>query len=180
MLHITVKGGEVFDNDTQEFSFLKPQVLTLEHSLISVSKWEGIHHVPFLRKEPMSDSEMISYIECMTVSKNVDPLVYKFLSEDNLIKIQEYIDNPMTATTFNNMQDDTTSREIITSELIYYWMITAQIPLECEKWHLNRLFTLLRVAAIKNGPTKKMGKQEIYRRNRELNEARKKKLKTKG
>lgn len=115
----------------------------------------------------------------MTITQNVDPIVYKSLSNNNIKEINEYIDLPMTATTFSEKKT-TTSREIVTSELIYYWMIALNIPMECQKWHLNRLLTLIRVCNIKNAPPKKMSRRDIMSRNAALNAARRKSLNSKG
>jgi hypothetical protein len=115
----------------------------------------------------------------MTITQNVDPNVYNRLSNENITTINNYIDAPMTATTFSNT-NTSKSREIITSELIYYWMISLNIPMECQKWHLNRLLTLIRVCNVKNTPPKKMSGKEIMSRNAALNAARRKKLNSKG
>ena len=123
--------------------------------------------------------QIIDYVRCMTITQNVKPEVYNRLTEDNLKAINDYIENPMTATTFSDI-NQRPSREIITSEIIYYWMVSFNIPFECQKWHLNKLLTLIKVCNIKNSPPKKMSRQEILSRNRALNEARKKNLNTKG
>lgn len=181
MLSITIPASEEFDSSKNEFINRKEQTLQLEHSLVSISKWESRWHKPFLAdKNPKSSEEILDYIRCMTVTQNVDPSTYLYLTRDNYEKIQRYIDDPMTATTFNDMQQNRPSREIITSELIYYWMIAYQVPVEFEKWHLNRLLTLIRVCSIKNTPPKKMSKREIINRNAKLNAARRKALNSKG
>ena len=112
----------------------------------------------------------------MTITQNVNPIVYNNLTDKNIEDINEYIDKPMTATTFTS-ENKSPNREIITSELIYYWMFSLNIPMECQKWHLNRLLTLIRVCNIKNQPPKKMSRREIMSRNAQLNAARRKKLK---
>ena len=181
MLSITIPASEEFDSRNNEFINRKEQTIQLEHSLVSISKWESRWHKPFLAdKNPKSSEEILDYIRCMTVTQNVDPSTYLYLTRDNYEKIQIYIDDPMTATTFNDMQQNRPSREIITSELIYYWMIAYQVPVEFEKWHLNRLLTLIRVCSIKNTPPKKMSKREIINRNAKLNAARRKALNSKG
>lgn len=179
MLIITIPESEYYDESNEEFIIYKEQVLQLEHSLVSISKWESKWCKPFLSKEDKPAEEIIDYVRCMTITQNVAPDVYYRLTENNLMEINKYIDSPMTATTFH---DDSRggNREIITSEIIYYWMVTFNIPFECQKWHLNRLLTLIRVCNIKSNPPKKMSKNEILRRNRELNEARKQSLKTRG
>lgn len=179
MLIITIPESEYYDESNEEFIIYKEQVLQLEHSLVSISKWESKWCKPFLSRDDKPAEEIIDYVRCMTITQNVAPDVYYRLTENNLTEINKYIDSPMTATTFH---DDSRggNRDIITSEIIYYWMVTFNIPFECQKWHLNRLLTLIRVCNIKSNPPKKMSKNEILRRNRELNEARKQSLKTRG
>jgi hypothetical protein len=179
MLIITIPATELFNDDTQEFIQTKEQTLQLEHSLVSLSKWESKWHKPFLSKEKKTVAETLDYVKCMTITQNVDPDVYNRLSGENITTINNYIDAPMTATTFSNT-NTSRSREIITSELIYYWMISLNIPMECQKWHLNRLLTLIRVCNVKNTPPKKMSGKEIMNRNAALNAARRKKLNSKG
>ena len=170
---------EFYDEDNNEFIMFNEQVLQLEHSLVSISKWESKWHVPFLDGKDKTLEQIIDYVRCMTITQNVKPEVYNRLTEDNLKAINDYIENPMTATTFSDI-NQRPSREIITSEIIYYWMVSFNIPFECQKWHLNKLLTLIKVCNIKNSPPKKMSRQEILSRNRALNEARKKNLNTKG
>ena len=179
MLKIVVPGTEMFDDDKQEFVTVGDVELELEHCLVSLSKWESFHEKPFLGKDK-STEEVISYIKFMTLTPDVPEEVYKHLSENNMTEIQEYLDAKMTATWFNEPPGAPQARDIITAELIYYWMIVFQIPLECQYWHLNRLFTLIRVCNIKQSKPKKMSRSEIAARNRELNEQRRKQLGTKG
>ena len=179
MLKITIPEMEFYDEDNNEFIMFNEQVLQLEHSLVSISKWESKWHIPFLDGKDKTLEQIIDYVRCMTITQNVKPEVYNRLTEDNLKAINDYIENPMTATTFSDI-NQRPSREIITSEIIYYWMVSFNIPFECQKWHLNKLLTLIKVCNIKNSPPKKMSRQEILSRNRALNEARKKNLNTKG
>lgn len=180
MLTITVPAGEIYDDATSQFIYVKAHTLKLEHSLVSLSKWESKWCKPFISTTNKTDEETIDYIKCMTITQNVDPNVYRFLSADNLKEIDEYINAPMTATFFSEEKGGKRSREIITSELIYYWMITLQIPPEYQKWHLNRLLTLIHVCTIKNAPAKKRSKTEIAKDYAALNEERRKKYNTKG
>ena len=180
MLRITIPSVEMYDDSKNEYFHTKEQTLQLEHSLVSLSKWESKWCKPFLTRDDKSIEETIDYVKCMTLTQNVDPSVYNFLTEQNLSDILAYIDSPMTATTFRDDGKTTKSREQVTSELVYYWMISLNIPFECQKWHLNRLLTLIRVCNVKNQPPKKMSKREIMSRNRALNEARKKQLNTRG
>lgn len=179
MLKIVVPSREMFNEETNEFFVTKEQTLSLEHSLVSISKWESKWNKPFLGKEDKTFEQTIDYIKCMTLTQNVDPLVYTSLTRDNIEAINEYIAAPMTATWFSENQRSR-SREVVTSELIYYWMIALNIPFECQKWHLNRLMTLINVCSIKNAPPKKMSKREIMNRNRALNSARRKAKGTRG
>lgn len=179
MLTITIPGREMFNEETQEFFSTKEYTIQLEHSLVSVSKWESKWNKPFLGKDKKSIEETIDYIRCMTITQNIDPIVYNGLTTDNIERINKYIDAPMTATTFSNNKGKL-NNEIITSELIYYWMTALNIPIKCEKWHLNRLLTLIRVCNIKSNPGKKMSKKEIMQRNSALNAARRAKLNSKG
>lgn len=180
MLQITVPALEGWDESKQEFVDYKAQTLQLEHSLIAISKWESKWHKPFLVKEQKTKEETLDYIKYMTITQNVDPEVYNRLTQDNIDEINSYIDNPMTATTFSDEQNGKPSREIITSELIDYWMIANNIPVEFRKWHLNRLITLIKICSIKNAPPKKQSKQDILRRNAALNAERRKRLNSKG
>ena len=181
MLEIEVAPFEMFNEETNEFFYTKECTLQLEHSLISISKWESKWKKPFMVKEPPKTSEeILDYIRCMTINKKVNPNVYFGLNKKQMTEIEDYISDSMTATTFNEFNAGAPSREIITSELIYYSMIKNGIPLECEKWHINRLITLIRVFGIKDAPRKKMSKGEIMARNRELNAQRRAKYNTKG
>lgn len=180
MLEIIIPSSELFDEKKNEFIYTKEQKLELEHSLLSISKWESKWNKAFLSKTEKTTEETIDYIKCMTISKNVSDSVYNSLTVQNINDIKKYIDSPMTATTFNNNSRSGNNREVITSELIYYWMISLNIPMECQKWHINRLLTLIRVCNLKNTPPKKMSRNEIISRNAALNAARKKKLNTTG
>ena len=181
MLQITIPAQEYFDDEKQEFvEALKEQTLQLEHSLVSLSKWESKWCKTFFSKENKTYEETIDYIKCMTITQNVNPEVYNRLSSQNIETINKYISAPMTATTFSEGQKGKLNREVITSELIYYWMIALNIPFECQRWHLNRLLTLIRVCNIKNQPPKKMSRRDAMSRNAALNAARRKKYNSKG
>lgn len=179
MLKITIPGRDMFNEQTQEFFQTKEYTIQLEHSLVSVSKWESKWNKPFLGKEKKSIEETIDYIRCMTITQNIDPVIYNGLTTDNIEAVNKYIDAPMTATTFPDNKGKI-NREVITSELIYYWMTALNIPMECQKWHLNRLLTLIRICNVKSQPGKKMSKREIMQRNSALNAARRAKLNSKG
>ena len=178
MLDLVIPASERFDERTGEFVYTKEQKICLEHSLISLSKWESKYEKPFLSSEKTND-EVLDYIRFMTLTQNVKPEVYFSLSKENIESIQKYISAPMTATTVTH-QKHNPNREIVTAELIYYWMIALNIPFECQKWHLNRLLKLIEVCSVKNEPPKKMSRSEILQHNRELNAARRAKYHTKG
>ena len=180
MLRITIPAVEQWDEEKQEFITTKEQTLSLEHSLVSLSKWESKWCKAFLTKQEKTFEETLDYIKCMTLTQNVDPEVYKYLTNENIDEVNRYIEAPMTATYFSEDKNGKTSREQITAEIIYYWMISLNIPFECQKWHLNRLLTLIKVCNIKNTPPKKRSKREIMSRNAALNAARRKQLNTKG
>ncbi len=178
-LTIVIPAVEQYDERKNEFVKTKEQVLQLEHSLVSIRKWEARHLKPFLGREPKTRAETIDYIRCMTLTQNVDPAVYSALTQDILDQVEQYINAPMTATTFPK-EPKKGPQETVTAEIIYYWMIVNGIPFECQKWHLNSLLTLINVCNRKNKPPKKMSKREIMRRNTALNDARRKQFKTRG
>ena len=179
-LEIIIKP-ELYDEKTGEFIDPVTTTIRLEHSLVSLSKWESKWHKPFLHTEK-TDEEIMDYIKCMTLTQNVPDDVYNKLSSKNIQEIKDYIDNPMTATTFSENRNQKKSREIVTSELIYYWMVAYQIPFECQKWHLNRLITLTRICGIKNQPPSKnkTSQRELANRDAAINRQRRAQLHSKG
>lgn len=180
MLTITIPGQEFYDEIAEEFIVTEDVELTIEHSLVSLSKWEQKHEVPFLASTEKTEEQVVDYIKCMTISTGVPSEAYDRLSQDNLEKINTYINAKMTATWFAEDTKKASTKEIITSEVVYYWMVSLNIPIEFENWHLNRLFTLVRVINDKNAPPKKMSKVALAARNRELNAQRKAQMKTSG
>lgn len=180
MLQITIPASESWDEKKEEFvTTAKEQTLQLEHSLVSLSKWESKWCKAFLTKDKKTLEETIDYIRCMTITQNVNPEVYNRLTISNIEEINRYIEAPMTATVFYNNPHGG-RKQTITSELIYYWMISFGIPMECQKWHLNRLITLIRVCDIKSTPPKKMNKRDIMSQYASLNAARRNKMNSKG
>jgi hypothetical protein len=182
MLYLTIPEQESWDAQNRVFVTQKATTLQLEHSLVSLSKWESKWCKPFLSKEDKTDEELVDYIKCMTITQNVSPDVYaRIASSGELITtIQNYINASMTATTFSVEDKGKGRREVVTSEIIYYWMISFNIPVKFETWHLNRLLTLIRVCSIKNASPKKQSKKDIMSRQAALNAARKKRLSTRG
>ena len=181
MLRIEIPiSPEGWDEEKQEFVEPKVKVLQLEHSLVSLSKWESKWCKSFLSKKDKTYEETLDYIKCMTITQNVDPDVYNHLTRENIIQVNKYIESPMTATFFSDDKTGKVNREVITSELIYYWMIALNIPFECQKWHLNRLLTLIKVCNIKNSPPKKRSRKELMSRNAALNAARRQQMNSKG
>lgn len=179
MLTIHVSATELFDEDKNEFVPSVETTLELEHSLASLSSWESKWEQPFLGPKEKTTEQTLDYIRCMTLTPEIPPEVFSSLSDENLDEINRYINTKMTATTFNEMPDKTRSRELVTAELIYYWMIAMDIPFECERWHLNKLLTLIKVVNIKNQPAKKQGPIDMAARRR-LNEERQAKYNTTG
>ena len=181
MLRIVIPASEFWDEENEEFVMVgKEQILQLEHSLVSLSKWESKWCKPFLTKDNKTQEETIDYVKCMTITQNVSDDTYERLTSANIETIKQYIEAPMTATTFFERNSGGGPKEVITSELIYYWMISLNIPMECQKWHLNKLLTLIRVCNIKNAPPKKMSRREITSQYAALNAARRNKMNTKG
>ena len=152
----------------------------MEHSLVSLSKWESIHEKPFLTEHEKTSEEILSYIEIMILTPNVPKNILERFSKEDFIKINSYLQSKQTATWFSETKMTPKSREAITAELIYYWMLSLNIPIECENWHLNRLFTLMKICSLKNQKPQKMSRREMAERNRELNARRKAQLGTSG
>lgn len=195
MLTIKIPGRQYWNAAKAEFEYDAPTVLKMEHSLFSLSKWECKWHVPFLSdSEARTPEQMLDYYRCMTVTKGVDPAVYKRMTKENVQAIQKYISDPMTATWFKGeakpnelaagakrpRHGGRRKSQVMTAEVIYAQMFASGVPLDCEKWHLNRLLTLLRVCAESSAPPKKMSRGERMSQQRLLNEQRRAKLGTRG
>lgn len=181
MLTIVIPGKEeMYNEESEQFFTVGDITLTLEHSLLSLSKWESKFEKPFLGPGDKTAEETAAYIECMILTPDFPPEVVSLLTQQNMDDINEYISSKQTATWFVERPGAKNSREIITAELIYYWMVSLNIPFECESWHLSRLFTLVRVCNEKNAPAKKMSRSEIAERNRQINAQRQKQYGTRG
>ena len=181
MLTIVIPSNEKWNEITEEFIYSKSQTIQLEHSLVSISKWEAKWKKPFLSSKDKTNDETLDYIRCMTITQNVSPEIYFHLTKENLKDIEDYIESSMTATIFSRDNNSNKgSTEIITSEIIYYWMITLNIPFECQKWHIKRLLTLIKVCDIKNQTPQKQSTRDIMIENTRINEERKRRLNTKG
>jgi hypothetical protein len=180
MLQVTVPEFEVYSSEENLFTTIKEQTLAFEHSLLSISKWEAYYCKPFLSKTAKSSEETIYYLRCMCLTPNVNPIIFKHLPSSILDQVKEYIDTPKTATWFSDESKNSKSAQTLTSELLYYHMIANGIPFECQKWHLSRLITLIRICQEKNAPKKKMNKRDILKQNAALNAARRSKLGSKG
>ncbi len=179
-LQIKIPAREFYDPVNNRFITTKAVELVLEHSLLSISKWESKWHKPYLSPNEKTQEETIDYIRCMCLNREVDPNVFYAIDRKTFQSIADYISNPMTATTFHN-REKKKSREIITNELIYFWMTNFNIPFDpCQKWHLNRLLTLIEVASIKNQPPKKMGRKEMLNQRSALNAQRRARYNTRG
>lgn len=183
MLEVTIPPIELYDEIRSEFVHVSDRTLTLrlEHSLLSVHKWEAKWHRPFLKRDHKTDEEMLDYIRCMTLTSGVPSEVYRYFPHAEIKRVNDYINDPMSGTTFRESPGGKPPRrEVISAEVIYYQMFTLGIPKECEKWHLNQLLTLIRVFNEKNGPKKKRGKRDILAENARLNAARRAKHNTRG
>lgn len=180
MLVLKIPEQEYFNQATNEFTSCKACTLKLEHSLVSISKWETKWKKPFLTDKEMTAAEFLDYIRCMTINQDVPDEVYQLIGHENLKKIQEYIMDPATATTvYDRRKTKAGKPEVPTSELIYYWMVSNGIPFECEKWRLNRLITLIKICNAKGNP-QQMSKAEIFAMNSMLNNSRRSASGSKG
>ena len=180
MLRLVIEGDEVFNEETSTFETFNNVVLDLEHSLLSLSKWESKYQKPFLSSEKKSSEEIFGYLQAMIISPEVDPDAIYRCSQRDITRIQEYIDSSQSATTFGEMPERRGPGEVITSELIYFWMVSFNIPFECQEWHLNRLFSLIRICNLKNSGPAKMGRHEAAQQRAEINAKRKAELGTSG
>lgn len=180
MLKIVVPPSEQWDPIKNEFTYGKEYTLCLEHSLVSISKWESKWCKPFLGDKELTIEETIDYIKCMTLTQNVPDEVYSRLTTSNIDDVRQYISAKKTASWVNHQGGSSGNGKQITSELIYYWMIQLNIPVEFQKWHLSRLLMLIDICNAENQGSKKMSRQEVMAQNRALNAARRKQHHTKG
>lgn len=187
MLKIFIPDSQTYDEDREEFVSVKATTLQLEHSLLSIKKWESKWHEPFLEKKDKTSEQLIDYIQCMTINQNIDPNVYLFITDEQIKEICDYMEDPMTATWFSSDKEPTSPTNnrirgrIITAELIYYWMIKLGIPVEFQKWHISQLITLIRVINAEEAPKgKTMSKKELYEKYDRINAANRARFHTRG
>jgi hypothetical protein len=181
MLELTIRAYTLYDDEANEFIEVPERTVQLEHSLLSISRWESKWNKPFLTDEPKTDAEIIDYIKCMMITKNIPDVAYSAITMEQYKLINDYISAKMTVTTIYDREPGKGKNEVMTSELIYYYMIACNIPFECEKWHLNRLMTLIKVCGVKNDPNpKKQSITDTMKNNAALNAARRKKMNSKG
>lgn len=180
MLQLKIDDASFYDERTESFLDIKGQTIQLEHSLVSISKWEAKWKKPFLSREPKTREETIDYIRFMTITQCVNPLLYTLITDEMVEKINTYIDDPMTATTIRKTEGKGSARGIITSEEVYYYMTAYQIPFEAQRWHFNRLMTLIRVCDEHNKPKKKGRVGENRANWSKVNAARRAKLGSRG
>ena len=180
MLELVIPGEEFYNEKTEEFVDTETTTLRLEHSLLSLSKWESIFEKAFLSQREKTDAEVLAYVKCMVLDENVPDEIFLRLSPANYAEIRDYIQSSQSATVFRDTPSRGGSKETITSELIYYWMVAMNIPFECQTWHLNRLFALIKICNVKNSKQKKMPRHDVAARNRELNAQRRAELNTSG
>jgi len=177
MLELIVSLGDGFNEETSEFVSTDVVTLKLEHSLVSLSKWEAKWEKPFLGTGDKTEEHTTDYVRMMILGESPAQEVFARISEQNYVDINNYINAKMSATWFSDSEKKTQTQEIITAELIYYWMIALGIPFECQDWHLNRLLTLIKVCNLKNAPEKQLSPQELAAQNRALNAQRRAELK---
>ena len=183
MLTLDIAGTELFDESSNRFISQPGFTVTLEHSLVSLSKWESIWKIPFLSQEDLPQEQLLNYIDCMILSPDNVTNLFTRLTQDQMQLITDYISDTQSATTIHETSSGSHRKEVVTSEVIYYWMVALTIPFECQHWHINRLINLIRITNIKNAPeskTPKMSRAELSARNRELNAQRRAKYGTKG
>lgn len=183
MLDLIIPKMELYDEQKNEFVVVGPYTLLMEHSLVSISKWESKWHRPFIGSDDLTSEELKDYLRCMTITQNVNPNVYDYISEENILKVNDYISDPMTGTTFydllQNESEKKKKKKKVSSEEIYSQMILLGIPFECQKWHINRLLTLIKVCNMDRSD-KKMSKAETMQAYHKLNAERRKKMNSKG
>lgn len=184
MFVLNIKEKVLWNEKDQEFVTISPYTIKIEHSLLSIRKWESKWHKPFMTQTQKTQAEQKDYVRCMTIGYELPEEVYATLDAQEMNEVFTYMNEPMTATWFSeNDQKQAKSKmgsETVTYEIVYYWMSKLNIPYDCEKWHINSLMTLIKVSMLKEQPSKKMSKRDVMSQNRALNEQRKAKMKSKG
>ena len=181
MLQITIPISEGYDEAKDEFLVTDSVTLRLEHSLVSASKWEAKYEKPFLVDEKKTNEEALDYIGMMILPGDFPDNILDHLTEEHIKTIDAYIGSKQTATWFGEAPDNGSKpKRVITTEIIYYWMIALNVPVEFENWHLNRLLTLIKVCNIENAPKEKMSRSQQAAQWRTLNAQRRKAMNTSG
>lgn len=180
MLVLSIGDEEFFDESTSKFVKKPGIIVEFEHSLVSLSKWESKHEKPFLSGDEKTDDEILDYIRCMIISPGDSAEILSRMNQKDVDAVTTYIDSKQTATTFGNLPERKGRGETITNELIYYWLVAFEIEWEAQYWHLNRLFSLIKICNIKNSKPKPMSKSEIAARQRELNAQRRRETGSRG
>lgn len=180
MYTLEVPNKTLWNDRTQEFVDVVGKTIKLEHSLVSLARWESKWHTYYLNNEKLTAEQKLDYIRCMTITQDVDPNLYYAITPEQQKDIHDYINDPMTGTVFSNKSTSSVNSRFITNEVIYSWMFANNIPIECQKWHLNRLLTLIRVCNEEKQPPKKKTQREIMEEQRARNKARRAALGTKG
>lgn len=185
MLKLVIPALELFDEKNNLFINQDEVTLELEHSLVALAKWESKWEKPFLGSDEKSTEETLDYLRCMTLNPDVPPEVYRRINDDHMAQVNKYLEAKMSATWFTEPKVSGNapvrrSRETITAEIIYYWIVALQLDWEVQHWHLNRLFTLIKVCNQKNAPEKKRPKRDMVAERQRLNAERKAAMKTQG
>lgn len=181
-------GDELFDEETNTFLHPVGKKLHLEHSLLSISKWEAEWEIPFLNTDKTSE-QSLSYIKCCVLDDDFDELLLNTLSDKNILDFNAYLSKGMTAKKIIDLRSSLSqkrksrrpaSQKALTSEDIYYSMIQFHVWKECEEWPLQRLLSLLQLCSLKSNSTGEMSKSDQAKFYREENARRKAKYHTNG
>ena len=180
-IRIRIPELHLFNEATNEFFDIRETYLTMEHSLVSISKWESKWHIPYLAPGEKTPEQALDYLRCMTITQNIQPGIYNYIPDTEMRRIKNYIEDSMSAYKFKEEEGKGRTKKAITSDYLYFCMVTYRIPVEFERWHLNRLITLIQICSEENNPKKnKKSKRRITSDYAALNAARRAKLGTTG